>query len=594
MLKELNQTWNLDALFPGGSESSEYAAYLEALERDIGALTQDVSTPSGEAGIPLWSRRLAIVQDLVIRLRQAAAFVTCLNAQNVKDYKARLLGSRVKQIQANYASALTIMDEQLLKIPEAEWEGLLAGGELRPLAFNLQERRRRAREKLSPDLETLANDLAVDGYHGWSELYDTVVGRMSIPVPENGKTVQVSPGQAANRMSSPDPAVRQQVMANWEAAWGDVAEFCASALNHLAGFRLNLYHRRGWDSPLKEPLEINRMSRETLEAMWNAVNQNKERLVTYLKRKQKLLGLDQLSWPDVSAPIGRSETKFTYDEAANFIVEQFGRFDPRLAQFAAKAFAQRWIEAEDRPGKRPGGFCTSFPASRQSRIFVTFSGTIGNLSTLAHELGHAYHQHVMNDLPPLAQQYAMNVAETASTFAQLIVSDAATKQAKDENERLFLIEDRLADSASLLMNIQSRFLFETRFYEARQRGPLGVPALNELMVNAQKEAFQDALGVYHPHFWASKLHFYSTNTPFYNFPYTFGFLFSTGVYTRAREEGPAFADRYVELLRDTGRMRVEDLALHHLGADLTKAAFWQESIDTALADLEEFLRLTDK
>lgn len=280
--------------------------------------------------------------------------------------------------------------------------------------------------------------------------------------------------------------------------------------------------------------------------------------------------------------------------AAEFIVEQFGRFNPEMASFAEMNFKERWIESEDRPGKRAGGFCTSFPVKKQSRIFVTFSGTMGNLATLAHELGHAYHQQLMNELPPMAQQYAMNVAETASTFAEMITFDADLKNAANEDEKLSLIEDKLQRSVGLLMNIQARFIFETRFYAERSRGMLSVKRLNELMVEAQKEAFAGALDEYHPHFWASKLHFYNTGVPFYNFPYTFGYLFSAGVYAKALADGPAFRDKYAALLQDTGRMRVEDLAMTHLGVDLTKPAFWQEAIDSVTADLDEFLRLTSK
>ena len=284
----------------------------------------------------------------------------------------------------------------------------------------------------------------------------------------------------------------------------------------------------------------------------------------------------------------------SFNEAADFIVEQLGRFSPKMAEFTQAAFDKNWIEAEDRPGKRPGAFCTSFPEKRESRVFMTFSGTMGNVSTLAHELGHAYHQSVMNDLPPMAQQYAMNVAETASTFNEVTVSDAAMRYAKTPEEKVVLIEDKLQRAVQLLMNIQCRFIFETNFYNERKKGLVSKQRLNELMVEAQKEAYADALDEYHPHFWASKLHFYNTGVPFYNFPYTFGYLFATGVYARAKKEGPAFAAKYDDLLRDTGRMRVEDLAQLHMGVDLTKPEFWQDAIDSALAELDEFMALTEK
>lgn len=592
MLKDLKQTWDLETFFPGGSTSPEFAIFLEELAQDIQSLSTQVK--AGQCDLVSWGSLIARLQDVAKRQRHASAFVSCLGSQNVKDQYAQIQSGKVKQLAAAYASMMTALDKQLLEMPDAQWQELIHSEILAPIAYNLNERRERAKDLLSPEQETLVNSLSVDGYHGWSDLYNLVSGRLTVPVEENGKLVQLSAGQASNRMSNPDRTVREQIGAAWEEAWAGIADHCALALNHLAGYRLNLYAERGWESVLSEPCRINRMSMDTLNAMWEAVDSRKDKLVTYLKRKQELLGVDGLTWNDIGAPLGNSVTKLTYDEAAQFIVEQFGKFDPEMAKFATKAFEERWIESEDRPGKRAGGFCTSFPVKQQSRIFVTFSGSMGNLSTLAHELGHGYHQHIMNDLPPMAQQYAMNVAETASTFAEMITFDAALKHAADEQEKLSLIEDKLHRAVGLLMNIQARFLFETCFYAERREGMVSVKRLNELMTEAQKEAFADTLVEYHPHFWASKLHFYNTGVPFYNFPYTFGFLFSAGVYAQALEDGPAFREKYVALLRDTGRMQVEDLAKKHLGVDLTTPAFWQRSIDFVLSDLDEFLHLTSK
>lgn len=592
MLKNLKQTWDLETFFPGGSASPEFAVFLEELAQDIQSLSNEIKAEQHD--VVDWESLIIRLQDVAKRQRHANAFVSCLGSQNVKDQYAQILNGNVKQLSAAQASMMTALDEQLLAMPDAKWQELIHSAVLAPVAFNLNERRERAKDMLSPEQETLVNSLSVDGYHGWSDLYNLVSGRLTVQVEEHGKLVQLSAGQAANRMSNPDRKVREQIGGAWEEAWASIADPCALALNHLAGYRLNLYAERGWESALSEPCRINRMSMDTLNAMWSAVDSRKNKLVTYLNRKQELLGVDGLTWDDIGAPLGNSATRLTYDEAAQFIVEQFGKFDPEMAKFATKAFEEGWIESEDRPGKRAGGFCTSFPVKQQSRIFVTFSGSMGNLSTLAHELGHGYHQQIMNDLPPMAQQYAMNVAETASTFAEMITIDAALKHAADEQEKLSLIEDKLHRAVALLMNIQARFLFETHFYEERRLGMVSVKRLNELMTEAQKEAFADTLVSYHPHFWASKLHFYNTGTPFYNFPYTFGFLFSAGVYAQALEDGPAFREKYVALLRDTGRMQVEDLAQEHLGVDLTTPAFWQRSIDFVLSDLDEFLQLTSK
>lgn len=417
---------------------------------------------------------------------------------------------------------------------------------------------------------------------------------MSIEVELDGERKKLSVGQAFNLLSHPDRSVRAQVFAKWLEAWGQETELCAQALNHLGGFRLALYRHRGWDSVLREPLDIGRMQEKTLEAMWQAIDNRKDRLVAYLERKAKLLGIEKLSWYDVSAPIGSSHKKVSYDEAAALIVEHFHRFNPNMAAFAKRAFEEAWIEAEDRPSKRPGGFCTSFPESGQSRVFMTFAGNASNVSTLAHELGHAYHQQVMNDLPPLAQNYAMNVAETASTFAEMILADAAVKNATTAEEKLVLLEDKLQSVVAFFMNIHARFLFEKNFYEQRKQGLVSAAELDRLMLEAQQEAYRGALAEYEPHFWASKLHFYITTYPFYNFPYTFGYLFSLSVYARALAEGEGFAAKYDALLKDTGRLMVEDLAKRHLGEDITTVEFWQAAVDLAVADIDEFLRLTEE
>lgn len=596
MKQPLNPTWDLETFFPGGSTSPQFADFLQQLQEEIASFQASVAsskTPETLAEANEWKKLLEQMQDITKKIRQSGAFLACLTSQDVKDQQAKMLSGTHKQISAGFYSALTILDDQILNMSDEVWNALLMSEDLQGVTYPLQERRIRAKEKMAPELETLANALGVDGYHGWGEMYNTIVGQMTIPFEYEGKVQHLSVGQAQNLLNSHDRNVRQKLFQVYEEEWQKVADLNASVLNHLAGFRINLYKQRKWDSILKEPLEYNRMTEDTLNAMWDVIEKNKDIYVQYLQRKAKLLGLEKLSWFDVDAPLGSSQNKVSYDEAAQFIVDQFRKFSPRMADFAEKAFEQRWIEAEDRPGKRPGGFCTSFPLSKQSRIFMTFNGTSSNVSTLAHELGHAYHQHVMNDLPQLAQGYAMNVAETASTFAEMIVADAAVKAAQDPNERLILLEDKVNRGVAFFMNIHARFIFEVNFYEERKKGMVSAERLNQLMLDAQKKAYRDSLDVYHPYFWESKLHFYNTGVPFYNFPYTFGYLFSSGVYARAMAEGPSFEQKYVDLLRDTGSMRVEDLAMKHLGVDLTKPDFWQSAMDVSIADVKEFLKLTE-
>lgn len=593
----INPTWELDSIFPGGSASKELHTFLEKLEEDIAVLhnhINDKNAPQSAEETISYDVIIEGLQSALSRISEVSSFTSCLTAQNQKDKKAVQLTGKVTALYARLENVMTLFQNVLRNTENEVWEAWIARDEISPISFVLSEKRSEAQEKLSPELESLASDLAVDGYHGWGQHYDTIVAKVGIPhSDENGEIMMLSVGQAANKLDDPDRAVREETFVNWEKAWGEAADYCADTLNRLAGFRLKLYERRGWDDVLKEPLAINRMSRETLDSMWKVIEESKPVFVAYLERKAKLLGLERLNWCDVDAPLGDSVGKITYDQAAQDIVEQFRNFSPKLADFSVEAFNNRWIEAEDRPGKRPGGFCTSLPASKQTRVFMTFGGTVSNLSTLAHELGHAYHQHLMEDLPQFNQGYAMNVAETASTFAEMILADALVKNAATKEEKIGLLADKAQRSIAFFMNIHARFLFETSFYEKRKQGTLDAIELSALMEQAQKEAFHGALGSYHPNFWASKLHFYITDVPFYNFPYTFGYMFSTGIYAQAQREGATFAEKYDALLRDTGVMTVEELATKHLGVDLTKPDFWREAMSLAIADVEAFLELTN-
>ncbi|WP_042458637.1 M3 family oligoendopeptidase [Neobacillus dielmonensis] len=590
-----SDVWNLDSVFNGGSQSPEFHDHLAHTEKLIAQFQSKVTAwkPHNTTEDALSLQQL--LNDFVTigkKIRQAGAFTGCLLAQNTADKQAYSLDAKVTSLSASFQTALGSFDSLLTVFNDAVWQELLAIEPLNELSFVLTERRERAKDKLSKEEEALISTLGVDGYHSWGQLYDLIVSKIKVPVIEQGEEKLLSVGQAHNKFSNPDRNIRKTVFESWEKAWGEQEDLLAKTLNHLAGFRLNVYKKRGWEDVLKEPLNISRMEKKTLETMWTVISENKQKLVSYLERKAKLLGLEKLSWYDLDAPLGKTETKISYQQGAEFIEQNFALFGEKLAAFAKNAFENRWIEAEDRPGKAPGGFCTYFPESGQSRIFMTYSGTPSNVSTLAHELGHGFHSFAMKGVHFLNRNYAMNVAETASTFAEMIVSDASVKNAKNEEEKLILLDDKIQRTVALLMNIHARFLFETRFYEERKQGPVEAERLNEIMLQAQKEAYADSLVDYHPLFWASKLHFFITDVPFYNFPYTFGYLFSLGIYAQAIAEGKGYEEKYIALLRDTASMTVEDLAMKHLQVDLTQKDFWEKAVRICLDDIDEFLELT--
>lgn len=590
MMKEnLSLKWNLENIFSGGSESTELVEFVDETKDLLDKLTSQLEPFSEKQDKDLLIELIKTIKQSRENVREIGAFVSCLTAQDVTDKKAKQLVSDRSELGARLSKLMTKFSFALSRVSDETWEAWLKDESLKTIAFVLNEMCEETKEKLPEEQEQLITDLSIDGYNGWGEMYNTIVGKMSVDW--EGETLSV--GQLDNKLNSANRNERKLAFEKMTEVWGEEADLFTDTLNHLAGFRLQKYSHRNWDDVLQEPLAYNRMTKQTLTTMWDTITKNKPAFYEYFEKKAKHLNVDKLAWYDLEAPITEGSKEISYQEAAESIVKQFGSFSERMAKFSETAFEQSWIEAEDRSGKRPGGFCTSFPKSKETRIFMTYSGTASNVSTLAHELGHGYHQHVMDDVDPLNQGYAMNVAETASTLAEMIVADAAVEQAETKNEKLELVEDKIQRSLAFFMNIHARFLFETRFYEARKEGFVSTEQLNQLMEEAQKEAYGDQLDSYHPLFWASKLHFHITGVPFYNFPYTFGYLFSLGIYARAKSDKQNFSDFYDALLKDTGRMTVEDLAKKHLDVDLEKPEFWQSAIDLCIKDVELFNELID-
>ncbi|HJF32567.1 MAG TPA: M3 family oligoendopeptidase [Sporosarcina psychrophila] len=593
--KMYSEVWDLDVFFKGGSGSQELRTHLDNLKESLSSLEETASAflvPKSADVAKEVSILIESLKEVALNLSQAGAVIGCFLAADTTDKKALQLQGETGSLGARFSTVGLKIRQTLAKADEDTWNGLIESDELKEFAFVLNEWREEVELKLSEQEESLITSLSVDGYHGWGQLYDMLVGDIKIKIELAGEQKELSVGQANNLSSHEDANVRKSSFEALEEAWEGKEDFFASALNHIAGFRLEVYKKRGWNSVLKEPLLRNRMSEETLDAMWGAIGANKAPFVEYLKVKARMLGTEKMNWYDIDAPVTASTKKMSYQEGAEFILKHFGEFGPELEAFSRQAFEDSWIEAEDRPNKRPGGFCTGMPVSEQSRIFMTYSGTMSNVATLAHELGHAFHSYALRPVHWMNRQYAMGVAETASTFAEMIVADAAVKAAETKDEKIALLEDKIQRSVAFFMNIHARFLFETRFYEERKSGIVPAARLNELMAEAQQEAYGDALDTVHPHFWASKLHFYITGVQFYNFPYTFGYLFSLSIYAKALEDGAGFEQKYMALLRDTAVMSVEDLAMKHLGEDITKQEFWAKGVALCVKDVEEFLELT--
>jgi oligoendopeptidase F len=588
--------WDLDSLFPGGSSSKEFSDFRKKLKNDLDSTQQAIDKVKGrtdDGSFDAWGKIVLAMQELYKQVYQAGSFAECLISQDVNDTEGHKIDAEISTYGAQWGSLMTGFEEFAINVTDKQWGNFIDAAKLSEIRFYLDLLRTRAKSKMPPEYERLVLDLAVDGYHGWNRLYDKMAGDLRTEFNENGESKVISMGQLAPKMEDPDRNIRRQAFEKLEQTWQSHAELAAHTLNSQAGFRLALYRNRKWDSILYEPLQAARLKEETLEAMWSAIAKAAPGYNKYIEARKKILSIDKYMWYDQYAPVGKLGKTYSFPEAEAFIIEHIGSFSAEMGEFSRMALANRWVEGEDRSGKAAGGYCTGFPLNKQSRIFMTYTGTFGGLSTLAHELGHAYHSFVLKDKPIFASRYPMTLAETASTFNELRVKDAALELASDKGEKLMMLDQKLQDGYTMMCNLYARFLFDKAFYTERKQGVVSRQRLDELMLEAQKQAYAGTLddSGYHKLFWASKLHFYLTGQPFYNFPYTFGFFFAVGIYDRALKEGPAFAKDYRNLLADTGSMMTEDVAKKHLGVDLTKEDYWTDAVTRVMSDIEPFVKL---
>ncbi|MCL2557904.1 MAG: M3 family oligoendopeptidase, partial [Treponema sp.] len=456
--------------------------------------------------------------------------------------------------------------------------------------FMLREIAARNKYVLSEKEEVAVAQLRNTGSTAWGDMKDALLATMRVPVVVGGAEKTLPLPAVRNLAYDADPATRKNAYLAEMKSYETVDKAVAAALNAIKGEVWTMVKMRGYESPLHMTLESSRMEKGTLEAMLSSMRDFLPSFRRYFRKKAKMLGhKGALPFYDVFAPVGKVTMTFTYERAMEFILDQFYSYSKRLGDFAKKAFDKNWIDAEVREGKRGGAFCSNLHCIGQSRVMANFDGSFSNVRTLAHELGHAYHGECLRHMPFLKTEYTMPIAETASNFCEAIVTDAAIKKAAGADEKRAILEAEISASMQVVVDIYSRYLFETAVFEKRQDGPLSVAEINGLMLQAQKDAYGDGLDpeCLHPYMWANKPHYYYAGRNFYNFPYAYGMLFSRGLYAKYLQEGEAFHAKYDALLAATGSASLEaigDLA----GIDVRGKDFWTASLKLVDEKIGEF------
>jgi len=465
------------------------------------------------------------------------------------------------------------------------------GGVASVHAFYLHETVEQSRYLMSDPEESLAADLELSGSNAWSKLQGTVCSQVTVQFELDGKPQKLPITALQNLSNNADASVRRRAYEAELAAWEQVREPLAAALNGVKGSSSTLDKRRGRVDALHDSLDTSRIDRETLNTLIAEMQNSFPMFRRYLKAKAKLLGEEKLPWWDLSAPVAKSDRRYTWSEAMNFIVGQFRGFSERLAQLAQRAFDNHWIDAEPRQGKRGGAFCMSVPGVDESRILCNFDGSLDQVSTVAHELGHAFHNECQVGKTILQKLTPMTLAETASIMNQTIIANAAFMQASSAEEKLSILENSLADSTQVIVDIASRFLFEKEVFERRVDSELSADDFCEIMLRCQRVTYGEALdeNFLHKYMWAWKGHYYIPGFSFYNYPYAFGLLFGTGLYSIYRERGQSFVKDYEALLASTGEAKPVDLAAR-FGIDLHKPDFWRGSLKVIGEKVDSYLQ----
>ena len=581
----MNEVWNLDVIYKGFEDPAYEKDLTELKEKAANyvAFAQNLQQLEPLQGL---KTGILLEEELTTLANKLAEYAMLRQSADARDAQAGSQFGRIMSVVSTLAAPQAAFKDWASKLPDlmdlVERDQLL-----QQYRFLFSKMKTSSKYLLSTQAEAVMAKLELSGGNAWSDLHGYLTS--TVPVNYNGTTTNLS--AIRNLAYDPDPAVRKAAYEAELACYERIKDASAFALNSIKLETLSDCELRGYTSPLARTLEKSDMQQQTLDAILGAMDEYLPKFWQYLKAKGKALGHENgLPWYDLFAPMGASSTKFTTQQAKDFLMEQFAGFNPAEAQMIADAFDQEWIDFFPREGKAGGAFCAGVEAIGQSRILTNYDGAFGDVVTLAHELGHAWHNECIKDHRPLNHDYSMPLAETASTFNECVVMASAISKAADDQEKLALIESQLQDATQIICDIYSRFRFEKAVFDRRPQEFMHASQLCDIMLQAQKDSYGDGLDpdVLHPYMWVCKGHYYGPT--FYNFPYAFGGLFARGLYAQYEKEGASFIPKYNALLHTTAVATAEDTA-RVAGIDLTDKEFWRGALQTIADQIDLFCQL---
>ncbi len=583
----MNKTWDLTVLYRGFDDPI-FAADILALDEKIAEIHEFKNKAAMLPAEDFLVSYLRLSEAVTALAEKLFIYCNLRYSANTQDGEAAsTMGVLMGKMSATAADTAAV-EKMIAGIQNIE-ELISKNEYLKEHEYRLKSIVKDSKYLLSDAEEALFAEMNISGASAWSDLQSALTS--TVKVDYNGESITLS--AVRNLAYDPSPEVRRAAYEAELIAYEGIKTAVAYALNSIKHQAIGEARRRGYESPLDKALHSSRMEKETLLALISAMEEYLPVFRKYLKAKAKALGHEGgLPWYDLFAPMGRSDKKYTTEDARDYLLGIFGKFDAELHDMVKEAFDNSWIDFYPREGKVGGAFDCAVHSAGQSRVLTNFDGSFSDVVTLAHELGHSFHDRQVYRNSPLNRDYSMPVAETASTFNEVLVMSTAIANATDREEKLMLLESMLMDATQVIVDIYSRYTFESFVFENRPAEFMGADRMCELMIEAQKKAYGDGLDetVMHPYMWLCKGHYYSGGLSFYNYPYAFGLLFARGLYARYKEEGESFTDTYKKVLRATGTSSCEEAA-RLAGIDLTDKEFWRRGLASIAEQIEEFCEL---
>lgn len=579
--------YNLDVLYKGYDDPKlhEDFAKLENLCKEVVDFAENLGEANKKETVINIIKYNESVADISMDI---GLFLHLKNAINTADKDAINYNDKLTQFLSSTAKANTMMDKYIIACSDLD-KYIEEDELLKCYEYMLRSTKKNGKYLLDDNVEEVISKLNINGGNAWEKQFEYLTS--SLEVEMDGEIHTLS--SIRNLAYSSDANERKKAYEAELKGYEKIRDAIAFSLNSIKGQVNTLCDMRGYESALDQALIHSDMKKETLDAMLEAMKEYMPKFRAYLRRKAEILGhKNGLPFYDLFATIATDETKYSIDDCKNYLVTNFRKFSDELADMVERAFDEEWIDFYPRKGKVGGAFCANMPKYTQSRVLTNYDGNFTDVVTLAHELGHAFHGQQISTHRPLNCDYSMPVAETASTFNENLIMNTAIKEAEGD-AKIALMESQLQDTTQIIVDIYSRFLFESEVFERRKNEFLFADTLEDIMKRAQKEAYGDGLDpdYLHPYMWVCKSHYYSTGLSFYNFPYAFGGLFARGLYALYQEQGEAFVPKYNEMLYATPISSVEDTA-KIMGIDLTDKTFWQKSLASYCEVIDAFLEAT--